>query len=61
MMSRRSPKNVIVANRATERFAAHCERPPTRTWVPVHGHPPTRFGRVDVSLRVFSVREPEVS
>jgi hypothetical protein len=28
MMSWRSPKNVIVANRATERFAQHCESLP---------------------------------
>jgi hypothetical protein len=58
-MSDWSPRNVVVANRATERFAAHCENQPIgREYRSVD----KRHERLpSVSLRVFTVREGEGS
>ena len=57
-MSWRSPKNVIVANRATERFAEHCEsRPLGREYRSVA----TLRLRSGVTLRDLNEREEEGS
>jgi hypothetical protein len=68
-MSCRSPKNVIVANRATERFARRCENLPLGREYRSVDRPSELCPSVSlrvftclyVSLRVFTVREGEGS